>query len=326
MQMLEISVFESFRFLTNELTTPLVMRGLFKDAPCTKWTPKRLAEHFGKNRSFVAFVNNKMGDNDYRRNGDSFWENVPEVVANITRGGNNYIFNAPLEAQFDMDLYREMEVERFSANYRKPAVVQFFLGLARPGEKRLGGSALHAATAPNLNVQYSGSKRWLMIDPKYARYVKPNLFSTQLAVLAGATADYPAEARWTNFPRYELILHPGDALWIPSWWFHEVHNLPGEEWQISVAIRFGHYMSSLQNNWHFTGLTDLGVHGKPCWRGFRLTCLQLHPGWDVLGYQPVQNYSAEGALEIGKHVKKLNAEDSSIQNPHSIETGDDRYE
>jgi len=283
--------FESFKFLTNELTTPAVIRGLFADAPCLKWTPEKLANHFGNNRTFSSFVNNKIGDAT-KKNAESCWVSVPELVKNVSQGGNNYIFNAPFEVEYDVPLYKDMEVDRFSKHYRKPAIVQFFLGLARPGESRVGGSVLHAATAPNLNVQYSGSKRWLLIDPKYARYVKPNLFSTQLAVLANATYEYPADARWTNFPRFETLLHPGDALWIPSWWFHEVHNLQGKDWQISVAIRYAHYWSSLQNNWHFTGLVDLGASGKPCWRGLRLTCLQLHPGWDTYGYTALQNSSA----------------------------------
>jgi len=120
-----------------------------------------------------------------------------------------------------------------------------------------------------------------MIDPKYARYIKPTQFSAQLANVAGLM--YGLERRWSNFPRYETILHPGDAIWIPSWWFHEVHTIQGEAWQISVAMRFGNILSSWYNNFHFSVMADLGTPNKPCWPGFRLICFEFHPGFDVLG-------------------------------------------
>jgi len=156
--MAEDYTIEAFKIVTSEFTRPVVLRGLFANSAALKWTHTSLANHFGPNRSFVAFSHNKMGDQD-PKNGESFYETVPEAVANITRGGNNYIFNAPIEVDYDLELYKELDVDRFSKSWRKPAVIQFFLGLARLGEKRLGGSALHSATAPNLNVQLSGAKK-----------------------------------------------------------------------------------------------------------------------------------------------------------------------
>jgi len=155
-----------------------------------------------------------------------------------------------------------------------------------------------------------------MIDPKYARYLKPSQFSAQLANIAALSYHYGVEKRWSNFPRYETILKPGDAIWIPSWWFHEVQTIQGEDWQISVAIRFGHILSSLYNNLHFSVMADLGTPNKPCWRGFRLVCFELHPGWDVLG-APNVNSKMVGGLGGSKMMREV------IQ---SHQNDDGRYE
>jgi hypothetical protein len=292
---------QTFKHVSEGYTRPLIIRGLFKDAPAMKWTPEYLAESIGDDRQFVAFSDNSIGVG--RKGASTFMTTLKDAVKNISAGGNNYLFNSNLEYPIDLKLYQEIGADRIA--WKPPVLVQFFLGLTRVGETRLGGSPLHAAVAPNINIQLSGEKTWIMIDPKYVGYVKPTLLSDQVAVFAGASWDYGAADRWHNFPRFESVVRPGDAIFIPSWWLHEVQNLPGPEWQLSLAIRYTNLVSSFWNNWLFSALVDLGTRHKPCWPGFRLICFEFG-AWE----QTYQRQSM-AALEMNKRAKETEAREAA---------------
>jgi len=259
-----------------------------------KWTPEYLADNIGDDRKFVAFIDNKLGEGP--KGSHTFLTSIRDAYKNITAGGNNYLFNSNFLYPEDVNIVREIGAE--IVDWKPPTVFQFFFGRSRVGETRVGGSPLHAAITPNVNIQIRGEKTWIMIDPKYVGYVKPTLFSEQVAMFAGASLDYGVEGRWQNYPRFESVVRPGDAIFIPSWWLHEVQNLPGEEWQMSLAIRYTNALSSLWNNWHFTALVDLGTRHKPCWPGFRLICFEFG------AWEKTYQRQSMAALEMAKRAEE----------------------
>jgi hypothetical protein len=284
-----------FKQVSEGYTRPVILRGLFNDSQALKWTPEYMVDQIGDDRLFVAFLANSLGGG--APNAATFLTTLKDAVKNISNGGNNYLFNSNLEYPRDLKLYREIGAERI--DWKPPVIIQFFLGLTRPGETRVGGSPMHAAVAPNINIQLSGEKTWIMIDPKYANYMKPNLLSDQVALFVGSGLDYGHNRRFENMPRYQGVVRPGDAIFIPSWWMHEVHNRPGDSWQISLAIRYTNAVSSLWNNWLFTELVDWGTPNKPCWRGFRLLCFEFG-AWEST-FDKDHTKSA-AALEMNKRM------------------------
>jgi len=254
---------EAFEIITHQYTRPVIVRNLFADIPAASWTEKRLAEHF-KDRQFVVMGDNTLGG---MRGGKSMLSTVPEVVKNVTAGGNQYMFNSNFLWPQDQELLEELGLDRLEPGI-KPVLAQFFLGIARPGEKRIGGSPLHAAAPPNLNIQIKGSKQWTMIEPNMISYLNPYMLQTQFAALA--QVHFGQEGRWTNYPRLQGIVNPGDAIYIPPWYFHEVANIPGPDWQISCALRFPRPLASYKNHAGLTLLTDLGVRGRHGLPGTRM--------------------------------------------------------
>jgi len=206
------------------------------------------------------------------------------MIENVTNGGTNYLQNANFFFPEDLPLYRDLELHRVGFD-RDPLLVQIFLGKKLPGEVRGSGSPLHCAAGPNLFVQISSSKKWLMIHPKWSRYVKPNMFSYQVASgsIAGLTHQANKTQRWGNFPRWEGTVHPGDAVWIPGWFWHEVQNVPSDDWSLAVATRYSNFFQIWEANPLFTPMVDLGVKEKPCLPGFRFICAALHPGLEKGG-------------------------------------------
>jgi len=287
----------AFKTMSERYTRPVIIRGLFKDVPAINWTPEFLANHLGEERLFVAFADNRIGSGSVDAS-RTITVSVPAVVKNVTNGGNNYLFNSNLQYPMDVDLVKQIGLERL--DWKPALLIQFFLGLSRPGESRVGGSPLHCATAPNLNIQLSGEKTWIMIDPKYSGYLRPQLLSDQVAALAGANLEYGATSRWHNFPRFESLVRPGDAIYIPSWWWHEVQNIPGEAWQLSLAIRVSDMFSSIWNNWLFSALVDFGVRHKPCLPGLRLICIEYFGTWE--GQTQKKSYAAEEGTRVVEAV------------------------
>jgi len=279
--------FEGFIAASNNWKSPVVFRGLFKEAALMKWTPQSLITFFSQqpNRTFLITKKNdfhaKLPPRQMITDSvDNEWMPLEQYVENVTNGGTTYLHNANLIFPEDMPLYKDMELDRSKFD-RYPMLAQFFLGKKRPGEVRGSGSPLHCAAAPNLFIQISSSKKWTTIDAKWTRFIWPNMFSFQLAAHSKAAIvhePHKAIGRFGNFPRAEVTVHPGDGLWVPGWMWHEVENVPSDDWSLAVATRYSVYWQLMDQNWIFSLLADFGTSGRPCLRGLRLICFALYPG------------------------------------------------
>lgn len=105
------------------------------------------------------------------------------------------------------------------------------------GPQRIVDTPMHCAAESNHFFQLSGQKIWSLIDPTYA--AEMGMIHDNLVQNA------PAMGSYNKFcvPHYEIDLYPGDLLYIPPWWFHDVINLPhgdGEDHQYvyGMATRF----------------------------------------------------------------------------------------
>lgn len=94
-------------------------------------------------------------------------------------------------------------------------------------------SYLHFDEQPNLFLQISGRKRWLLFPPdidlkpygpesRRARRSSVDVFSDAADHLRGKG--------------FEVLLNPGDVLFVPSYWWHHVQSVTEE--CISIAIWF----------------------------------------------------------------------------------------
>jgi hypothetical protein len=292
--------FGGFEVLTNHWRLPVIIRGLFKETPMLKWTPQYLADHFRQhNRTFLVVKKNDFNAKEATAfvHLDSEWMPLDQMINNISAGGTNYLQNANLFFPQDMPLYEEMELKRTGFD-RITFLVQFFLGRKLPGEVRGSGSSLHCAAAPNLFIQIRSQKHWIMFHPKWSRYVMPNMFNYQVAAgsMAGLLHQNKEKNRWGNFPRWEGTLQPGDALWVPGWFWHEVHNIPNDDWSIAAATRYSTFFQLWENNPLFTFLADWGTREKPCLPGTRFICAALHPGVEKGSLMQTHSGAAQEAV------------------------------
>ena len=91
---------------------------------------------------------------------------------------------------------------------------------------------IHNAMSPSYLWQVTGSKNWKIYDPRHAIYLQP-FAGGKFIIASGSHYD-------TNFPKgpkyIEVTTNPGDILYFPSFWLHEVENV-GEGFNLGFGLR-----------------------------------------------------------------------------------------
>lgn len=83
----------------------------------------------------------------------------------------------------------------------------------------------HYDVLHNLFIQVSGSKVFTVVSPRYIRRLSPSPAESSDAAVSALTAIPP------SVPQRQIRVRPGDVLFLPAFWWHEVHT---EEGGISV--------------------------------------------------------------------------------------------
>jgi hypothetical protein len=209
-----------------------------------RWTPGYLKAKVGQ--AAVEVQAGRSADRDFERNMPAHRTSIPfdEFVNRITNGSGN-------------DLY--LTAFNSAANEAALAPLQDDLGFldkllnrgdARPhGMMWIGGAGtftpLHHDLTNNLLLQIVGRKRVLMVAPNATPrlYNDHHVYSQIRDLLEpGIVAHFP---KLEGLYVHQIILNPGDALFIPLGWWHQVTSL-----DFSVTIT--HTNFRWQNDFHAT--------------------------------------------------------------------------
>ena len=114
---------------------------------------------------------------------------------------------------------------------------QLFVGTSATAGAR---STLHFDHNDNLFLQISGSKRFRIFEPLdagniYAYPVHHPLDRRAQVDLSGANGGWP---RLAGAREREVTVGPGDVLFLPAYWWHEVYTLPVPPGELVVSINF----------------------------------------------------------------------------------------
>lgn len=198
---------------------PVVIKGAMADWPAlARWTPDYLADLIGE--ALVEFQGGRDGAGDYELMKDRHRRRAPfrQFIALARDGGNDAYLTAYNSA----------------ANGAALAPLQADLGhpdayLSRaPGMLWIGGAGaftpLHFDLTNNMLAQVTGAKQIILIPPSQTRHLAHDrhVFSDVHDITdPERIALYPA-AR--DLLRYEVRLTPGDLLFIPIGWWHQVRS------------------------------------------------------------------------------------------------------
>jgi ribosomal protein L16 Arg81 hydroxylase len=198
---------------------PVVIKGAMAGWPALeRWTPDYLADRIGD--AEVEYQAGRTGAADYELAKDRHRRRGPfrAFIAQVRGGGNdayltayNSAANGPALEPLHADL----------------GPLDAYLTRA-PGMLWIGGEGaftpLHFDLTNNLLAQVTGTKRVILIPPSQTKRLahRTHVFSDVRDVTDPAQLKRYPQAR--DVLRYEVLLTPGDLLFIPIGWWHQVRS------------------------------------------------------------------------------------------------------
>lgn len=238
---------------------PVVLRGAAAQWPCMGWTPEGLAARIGHEHDLLVNLSSaEMTDPHHVNTTED--ARVSDVVQSMAEGTGKVLrFSAVIERH--PELMAELDLG-WLASLRDPlhrgTLVRLFMG------GRDTDTHLHAGPASNLFVQVYGRKRWTIYPTVYSSTMYPErrgspFFHSRLNPWAPDLERFPL----SRFARgWEVTLNPGDVLFVPTLYWHQVGNLDDT---IGVSYRWyaptGFARSGLRHL-----LLMLLAHNPPLWR------------------------------------------------------------
>lgn len=245
---------DKFLSLTNNKRRPLVIKGFLKNSNAYKvWSSDYFKNNYyntklltldvtknkNKDKAYTSF--NQKLECEYIKLGESIDNMLNSKDKSVYLNNVTEIFSLHPELISDLNLDILKNIDR-SINSETWLKVNMFMG--GPGT----GSSLHCAAGGNFFFNVVGKKRWILIDPKYSKFLRSTPEKNFAFVISGYDIEDPNNFQYlNNIPKCEVILEPGDLLYIPPFFWHYVKN--ETDFTIGCAIR-DHtvYYQSFMNN------------------------------------------------------------------------------
>ena len=271
---------KALEMLSRDWTQPVIVRGLFADSPAMKkWVDADylISKTFGSNLTSVIHNGTIIkhyemvcGDEEQA---ETFSEYKPfdQAIRRIMTGSTETIVYPPasrskrvrekqLEEKWNAMVKEDLDLGRigpmFAGNARSTVLTQMFLGggvdISGKTTVPVIGTGWHGDVCNNFVVQISGVKKWIMVDPKYSKYMRPTMRNGKTAIVGGHLSI--EEETMPHFPHHEFLLHPGDFLYNPEWYWHSIQNLPTGPFAFGLVSRQCHVIRNLKQASVFTSM------------------------------------------------------------------------
>lgn len=204
-------------------TTPLVIRGTDALDAMQKWTPEYISERLGDREMPVSIAE---ADGAFRYNLDA-------------REGLRYehMRGSRLAAEFrDTRSGRRLSMQQMSIADRLPelhgelvvppcvpaaAITDINLWMASGASN----TPLHYDNMHNLFAQLDGTKRFLLFNPDQSDLLYPGPLDIRTRHLSRVDLKAPDLQQFPRFEQaeyWEAVVEPGDLLFLPAFWWHQV--------------------------------------------------------------------------------------------------------
>jgi Cupin-like domain len=212
---------------------PVVLPGLMREWPAlTRWAPEELKARFGD--VVVEVTSGRQGDERYEDNFRAHTVSIPfaEYVDMVVEGGttNDHYLVARNEVLDKSELSGLRDDFSLPSGFLDPAgtdkrFVRLWFGPAGTV------TPLHCDNRNVLFGQVRGRKRVRLVPPQFLGAVGNNRSCYSAIDLENVDLDRFPEMR--DVPVLETIVEPGEFLFIPVGWWHEVRSL-----ELSMSLSF----------------------------------------------------------------------------------------
>lgn len=214
---------------------PMVFRKLLaQDSPLFRWTPENLAKRCDGSLIKVAQNQSRFhGPQDKRPiqfNQMTLHEYVTDKMLRrpVEAGDQDWFYLQDLLAKLPY-LAQEFDTPDFL-----PLERIMFIMLWMGGGEII--SKLHYDSADNLILQVQGRKRYLLFAP-HAQSMYPYPLFSEAPFVSRVDVDTHSPEQFPNFSPGKAVsieLNPGDALYLPIYWWHQVYSL--DSFNVNVNV------------------------------------------------------------------------------------------
>jgi hypothetical protein len=209
---------------------PVVISGAaFEWGPMAAWTPEKL-----ESRLDAKLVRVSLSAGVFRYGaGDSFtydimtFRQAAAAIRSVGPAGGVYVMQQPIARSFP-ELCADVRAPELAG--AESAVAHFWFGSAN------NVTPLHYDAVCNLFRQVYGRKRFLLYSPTFFDEMYPPPAGGPFAHVSPVDAERPDLTRHPRFAGvkpHEVVLDPGDTLFLPPFWWHCVRSL-----DISISVNF----------------------------------------------------------------------------------------
>jgi hypothetical protein len=272
--MAEDFTYDAMRKLTNNWSTPAVVRGMFNGSPAVEnWHKDGYlgAKEIGEQKIPVV-LDGTYGTNQDNRVSKKFKDAFSDVVRD--ENSTNYLFfpvfsryhfagmedvdQAAMEQAVNNVALEDLEFDqRIMKGFGQKghltfAGSQIIIGQGSDDPKATTGTQFHTEPGNNWFAMVHGHKRWLLMDGKQSPYMWPRRSGvhTNQEMLSVNVKDFHP-----YMPIHYADLYSGDLLYNPDWYWHSIINYGGLT--IGCGVREFHLYFSLRNNLQYSLITGI---------------------------------------------------------------------
>lgn len=197
---------------------PVVFKGAAKEWPAfNKWSPNFFKNNYGETK--VILFDASVKGLESNKISETSLVNFKEFIEMMQAGSKEYVRFCPILDK-NPELLKDIDNDwllNFSNSKPKGSKHQLFIG----GKNT--STSIHSAVGSNLFVQIHGRKEWFIYDTYYNPLLQPKV-DNSIFFRSGVSSKKPDEI-FKKAKGWHVILEPGDILYNPPFFWHEVHNL-----------------------------------------------------------------------------------------------------
>ena len=197
---------------------PVVFKGVAKKwSAFQKWTPDFFKENYGDTKVILFDASVKALDSD--QISETSTVDFKQFIEMMQSGSKEYVRFCPILDK-NPELLDDIDSDwfaRYSNSKSKGLKHQLFIG----GKNT--STSIHSAIGSNLFVQVHGRKEWFIYDCDYSSLVQPKV-DNSVFFRSFVNVKQPDDI-FKKAKGWRVVLEPGDILYNPPFFWHEVHNL-----------------------------------------------------------------------------------------------------
>jgi len=218
---------------------PMIIEGLDVGGCRQKWTPEYLREQVGADRQVVIHDSPTPHMDFQTKNFSYSTTSFGNLIDSATSGKHVYLRALSAEKPTDKATYLSEDFPTIAGDFQLPLELAYVLEHAHSSPLRISGPVtmwLHYDVMANVLCQVKGSKRLLLYPPSDVTYLSfgPGASSSTINPFTTSTEEHP-ELQFAH--PHEVLLNPGDVLFIPPLWLHTASPMEGLSVAVNVFFR-----------------------------------------------------------------------------------------